>query len=189
MALAPGPSSSSERGVAASFLRILGWFELYVAAAAFLVVCGVVSINALLRFGFNSSIVWSEEIALLATNVFVFLGAAVILKANADVAVTFVVDKLAPRARTLAILAIYAASAAFFAALFWQSLALWPLQRTTSTFILDISRYWFTVPLVWAAASMLLSSLTFALDTAADLLRSRQQSGPRRYLILPVEPE
>ena len=48
------------------------------------------------------------------------------------------------------------------------------MQATTSTFILDISRFWFTVPLVWAAASMLVTSAVFALDTGADLLRHRQ---------------
>lgn len=173
--------------IAASALRWLGLAELAVAVAAFLVVCGVVSTNALLRYGFNSSIVWSEEVALLATNVFVFLGAAVILKANADVAVTFVVEKLAPRTRSFALLAIYLAAAVFFATLLWQSIALYPLQRTTTTFILDISRYWFTLPLVWASASMLLTSLVFAFDVAADARHGKYQA--RRYLTLPAEPE
>jgi TRAP-type C4-dicarboxylate transport system permease small subunit len=145
-------------------------------------------VNALLRFGFNSSIVWSEEVALLATNVFVFLGAAVILKANADVAVVFIVEKLSARARALALLMIYSAAAVFFATLLWQSIALWPLQRTT-TFILDISRYWFTIPLAWAAASMLLTSILFAFDTAIDMRRNSHHAGPRRYLTLPAEPE
>jgi TRAP-type C4-dicarboxylate transport system permease small subunit len=174
---------------AGAFLRLLGTVELAIAAAAFLVVCVVVSVNALLRFGFNSSIVWSEEVALLATNVFVFLGAAVILKANADVAVIFVVERLSARTRALALMTIYTAASVFFATLLWQSIALWPLQLTTSTFILDISRFWFTVPLVWAAASMLLTSVVFVFDTAADMLRNRQSVGPRRYLTLPAEPE
>lgn len=181
---APHPQS-----VAGPLLRYLGIAELAVAAGAFLVVCVVVSVNALLRYGFNSSIVWSEEVAMLATNVFVFLGATVILKANADVAVTFVAEKLSERARTLAILAIYLAASAFFAVLLWQAIALWPLQATTSTFILDISRFWFTVPLIWAAASMLLTSLVFAADTAIDLVRHRAHAVPRRYLTLPAEPE
>jgi TRAP-type C4-dicarboxylate transport system permease small subunit len=181
---APQPQS-----VAGPLLKYLGIAELVVAAGAFLVVCVVVSINALLRYGFNSSVVWSEEVAMLATNVFVFLGAAVILKANADVAVTFIMDKLSARVRALAVFAIYLAATAFFGTLLWQAIALWPLQATTSTFILDISRFWFTVPLVWAAASMLVTSAAFALDTGIDLLRRRQTAGPRRYLTLPVEPE
>ena len=186
------PTSGQARhpqSVAGPLLRYLGIAELVVAAGAFLVVCIVVSVNALLRYGFNSSIVWSEEVAMLATNVFVFLGAAVILKANADVAVTFMMEKLSARARSFTVFAIYLAAAAFFAALLWQAIALWPLQATTSTFILDISRFWFTVPLVWAAASMLLTSAIFALDTGVDLLRHRQAAGPRRYLTLPAEPE
>ena len=180
---------SERQGVLASALRVLGVCELVVAGLAFVIVCLVVSANALLRFGFNSSIVWSEEVALLATNVFVYLGAAVILKANADVSVVFVVDRLHPRARAFTRLAIYTAAAFFFATLLWQAIALWPLQRTTSTFILDISRYWFTLPLVWAAASMLLTSIVFVLGTGGDIVRGRASSGPLRYLTLPAEPE
>lgn len=184
----PDPTARPESGFGRA-LRLLGTFELAIAAAAFLVVCVVVSANALLRFGFNSSIVWSEEVALLATSVFVFVGAAVILKANADVAVVFLVEKLSPGGRTVALLAIYTGASAFFATLLWQSIALWPLQRNTSTFILDISRFWFTVPLIWGAASMLLTSILFASDIAIDALGSRHHVGPRRYLTLPAEPE
>jgi TRAP-type C4-dicarboxylate transport system permease small subunit len=187
--MTPVPDQAVRRGVLAAVLRALGVFELIIAGIAFLVVCVVVSANALLRFGFNSSIIWSEEVALLATNVFVFLGAAVILKANADVSVVFVVNKLHPRAKALAQLAIYTAASVFFATLLWQSIALWPLQQTTSTFILDISRYWFTLPLVWAAASMFLTSVAFAFDAGADLTSGGASIGTRRYLTLPAEPE
>ena len=186
--MATADDQAERRGAAASALGMLGVCELIVAGAAFVVVCVVVSANSLLRFGFNSSLVWSEEVALLATNVFVYLGAAVILKANADVSVSFLVNKLRPRTRTLVRLAIYTAAALFFATLLWQSIALWPLQQTTSTYILDISRYWFTLPLVWAAASMLLTSAVFVLDIAADLAQGRTP-GPYRYLALPAEPE
>ena len=172
-----------------SALRLLGLVEMAIASLAFVVVCGVVSVNALLRYGFNSSIVWSEEVALLATNVFVFLGAAVILKANADVAVRFLIEKAPVRVRALGVLATYAAASVFFATLLFQSVALWPLQRSTMTFILDISRYWFTLPLVWAAGSMLLTSLAFAVRAAADILENRDRPGPLHYLALPVEPE
>jgi hypothetical protein len=36
---------------------------------------------------------------------------------------------------------------------------------------------------------MLLTSVVFVFDTAADMLRNRKSVSPRRYLTLPAEPE
>jgi TRAP-type C4-dicarboxylate transport system permease small subunit len=177
------------RGPLAFALRVLGFVELAVCAGAFLFTCIIVSTNVLLRYGFNSSLVWSEEVALLSTNIFVFLGAAVILKAKADVSVTFVVGKLSPRAAAYLEFLTYAAAAIFFATMLVQAIALWPLQRNTTTFILDISRFWFTLPLVWASASMLLTSIAFAADVLKSIRRRRHDVVCAPYLPMPVEPE
>lgn len=186
----PLGGAGARGGVAHLALRLLGRLELVVASVAFIVTCAVVSLNALLRFGFNSSLVWSEEVALLCTNIFVFIGAAVILKAAADVSVTFVIERLSPRmAGVLAFLAHFAA-VLFFAVLLWQALALWPLQKNTSTFILDISRYWFTAPLVWAAASMLATSALLAAEALMRLAGRGEPGFARTRLVtLPTEPE
>ena len=182
---APHPQS-----VAGPLLRFLGIAELVVAAGAFLVVCIVVSVNALLRYGFNSSIVWSEEVAMLATNVFVFLGAAVILKANADVAVTFIMEKLSARARSFAVFAIYLAATAFFATLLWQAIALWPLAGD------DIDLHPRYQPLLVHRASGVGRRVH---ARHQHRVRARHRRRPdaappglrrsRRYLTLPVEPE
>lgn len=167
-------------------LRAGGRAELVVAVAAFLATCAVVSANALLRFAFNSSLVWSEEVALLATNVFVFVGAAVIMKARADIAVSLVLESLPARPRRLVQLATLAAAAAFFACLLAASISLWPLQRNSTTFILDINRYWFTLPLAWAALSMLAT----AAYQASQVLAHGEAAGQRMQLLeLPGEPE
>lgn len=169
-------------------MRALGAAELVVAAAAFLFTCGLVSLNAGLRYLANSSIVWSEEGALLATNVFVFVGAAVIFKARADVAVSYVLDKMPPRAAAWIEFATFAAAAAFLATMAIQAAALWPLQRYTSTFILDISRFWFTVPLIWGATSMFLTSLAFAARRLAAIRRGEPGRVPP-FVAATVEPE
>ncbi len=169
-------------------LRVLGRIELAVAVLAFIATCVIVSINATLRYGLNSSIVWSEEVALLCTSVFVFVGAAVIHKAGADVSVTLFVQRLPARTQAVLALATHAAGAAFFAVLLTQAIALWPLQWNTTTFILDISRFWFTVPLVYAATSMLATSIMFAVE-AGHGLRAGLPAAPLRFVSLPAEPE
>lgn len=171
--------------LAGRVLRAVGRAELVVAIAAFLATCGVVSANALLRFAFNSSLVWSEEVALLATNVFVFIGAAVIMKARADIAVSLVLEALPAAPRRLVQLATLVAAVAFFACLLAASISLWPLQRNSTTFILDINRYWFTLPLAWAALSMLAT----AAWQAGVVLAHGEAAGERlRLLALPDEP-
>ncbi len=168
---------------------MLGSVELAVASAAFLFTCTIVSANVLLRYGFNSSLVWSEEAALLSTNIFVFLGAAAILKARADVSVTFVLRKLPARVAVYLELLTYLAAAAFFATMLAQAILLWPLQWGTTTFILDISRFWFTLPLIWASASMLVTSLAFAMKAIASIRRGHHDVLGAPYLAMPVEPE
>ncbi len=169
-------------------MRALGAVELAVAAVAFLFTCGIVSLNGGLRYLANSSIVWSEEGALLATNVFVFVGAAVIFKARADVAVSYVLERMPPRVAAWIEFATFAAAAVFLATMGVQAGALWPLQRHTSTFILDISRFWFTVPLIWGAASMCLASIAFAARRLAAIGRGDFGRVPP-FVAAPVEPE
>lgn len=169
-------------------LRALGAVELVVAAAAFLFTCGLVSLNAGLRYLANSSIVWSEEGALLATNIFVFVGAAVIFKARADVAVSYFLEKMSARAAAWMEFATFAAAAIFLGVMAVQALLLWPLQRFTSTFILDISRFWFTVPLIWGAVSMCLTSFAFAIRRFEAIGRGEFGRMPP-FVAAPVEPE
>ncbi|MCA0448903.1 MAG: TRAP transporter small permease [Proteobacteria bacterium] len=169
-------------------LRALGAAELAVAAAAFLFTCTIVSLNAGLRYLANSSIIWSEEAALLATNIFVFVGAAVIFKARADVAVSYFLEKMSSRTAAWMEFATFAAAAIFLGVMAVQAILLWPLQRFTSTFILDISRFWFTVPLIWGTASMCLTSLVFAARRFAANGRGRFERLPP-FVAAPVEPE
>lgn len=167
-------------------LRAVGFAELAVAITAFLATCAVVAANALLRYAFNRSLVWSEEVALLATNVFVFVGAAVIMKARADIAVSVALGSLRSGTQVLVRVTTMLASVVFFACLLVAALSLWPLQRNSTTFILDISRFWFTVPLVWAALSMMATGAW----QAAVVLGSQDATGDRaRLLRLPAEPE
>ncbi len=167
-------------------LRAVGHAEFACAIGAFIVTCGVVSANALLRSAFNRSLVWSEEVALLATNVFVFVGAAVIMKARADIAVALLQQRLPAASRQIVQLVLHLAAAAFFACLLASSLSLWPLQRNTTTFILDMSRYWFTLPLVWASLSMLATAIHQA---AIVLAWGEAGEGRLQLLRLPGEPE
>lgn len=182
-------NNSHSRGPVAYALQLLGTVELIITASAFVFTCAIVSANAVLRFGFNSSLIWSEEVALLSTNIFVFLGAAVILKAKGDVAVTFVLRKLPSRAAAYLEFFTYLAAAAFFGTMFAQAIALWPLQKNTTTEILDMSRFWLTLPLVWASASMLFTSIAFAVDVMTSIREHRHDVTRPPYLFMPVEPE
>ena len=151
----------------ARLLRWIGLVELVAAVAAFLAVIAVVAWNVTLRYVFNSSLIWFEEVSLLCLNVAVFLGASVLHKAQADVAISVVVDRLPAAARRGAAAATHAAALAFFAVLAAQCIALWPIQRSSTTLMIEIGRYWYTLPMLAASASSAVTSAWYLWRTLA----------------------
>ena len=70
-------------------LAAWGMAELFVATACLVAISILNAAGVLMRYVFNSSIVWSEEVSLLLLNVMVFLGAAVMYKARAYVVLEY----------------------------------------------------------------------------------------------------
>lgn len=140
-------------------LAAVGRIEMVAASTAFVIVCVVVAINAFMRAAMNSSLIWSEEVAMLAFRVCIFVGAAVIYKSNADIAVTMFVGRMRPAVGHAVRLATFASAICLFGLLTYLCLDLWQIQKNSTTMILEINRYWGTVPLLYMAASMLVSSI------------------------------
>lgn len=71
----------------------------YLLAALFAVTILVVAAQVLFRYGFNSSLSWTEEVSRYTFTWIIFLGAALALKDRAHVAVRILVDRFPPRLR------------------------------------------------------------------------------------------
>lgn len=135
-------------------LAALGVAELLVSAAALVAISALNAAGVVMRYGFNSSIVWAEEISLLLMNVMVFLGAAVMYKARAYVVLEFFFRKLPGALQHWLTVATWALAFAFAAIAAGYGISLYPLQINTTSYLLELPRFYATVPLIVGAASI-----------------------------------
>jgi len=132
----------------------LGLAELFLAVAALVAISGLNATGVVMRYAFNSSIVWAEEISLLLMNLMVFLGAAAMYKARAYVVLEFFFRKLpAPLQHWLTVLT-WALACAFAAITAGYAISLYPLQISTTSYILELPRFYATLPLIAGSASI-----------------------------------
>lgn len=149
------------RGPFGRALSLIGRCELVVAILALLAITGLNAVAIVLRYAFNSSLVWSEEISLLLTNVLVFIGAAAMVKARADVALEFFVRRFPRRLQWLLALLAWLCCLAFGAILVVEGVSLYPLQINTTSYILELPRFYATVPLIVGGASIAATGLYY----------------------------
>lgn len=155
-------------GALRAALAVLGWFELSLAAMAMVAVTGVNVVGVTLRYGFNSSLIWSEEISLLLMQIMVFAGAAAMYKARAYVVLDVLFDRFPAGVQYGLSVATWVLAAAFAAVVSVQAFSLYPIQSRSSSFILGFPVFYFTLPLAVAAASIALTSVYHALSLIAS---------------------
>lgn len=74
-------------------------FEFVVSAAAFVVMVGTISINVIIRYIFQYSMPFAEELSYLGFDYAVFFGASMLYRHHGLIAVTVFVDRLPARIR------------------------------------------------------------------------------------------
>lgn len=133
-------------------------------AGVFLIALVVVTIfsQVVTRYVFNHPIVWVEETATYAFIWGAFVGAALGLKRGRHIKIDTFVAFMPPRAAATARLAIYVAIAALMIVLVRYGFQVMGTEKRSAAVSLPwaIPRMWFySVPLTYGAASMLLTSL------------------------------
>ena len=158
----------------ARLLRHVGRLELVVALAAFCLVIGLVTTQVVLRFAFNYGIWWIQEIVQLAILSAYFLGTSYIFKARQYLVIDLVFDRLGDRSRIAVYLAIQLLTAAFCLMLVIELLGLAPGQLRMKTFVLHIPRFYASIPLLVASASMVVTALYYGLAVTSRALRGER---------------
>ena len=171
-------------------LAAVAFVELWVAMTAFVFVIVLTMVQVGYRYLLSGSIWWAQEIAQLAMLVAYFLGIAYVYKAKQDIIVGFLLKRL-PRPAQVA-LAIFAqiVIAAFCIVLVLTGLDLAPSQLVFFTYILNIPRFYSTLPLIVASASMAVTAIYYAIAAwqARHLFAEAAEEAERKHLIV-VGPE
>lgn len=142
--------------------RALDWLDKVITGmllAAVTVMVAVVSAQVGLRYGFNRSIDWADEIGRLAFVWAIFLAIPLGVRQGAHIGIDIVVDKMPPVVRSGLKRAAAALCAALMFIVTWAALGVAQEQWDELMATVDWSVGWFIVPVGIGA---LLSALHFA---------------------------
>jgi TRAP-type transport system small permease protein len=135
--------------------RVARW--VIVAASAAMI--AIVALQVALRYGFNSSLDWSEEISRLLFVWCMFLAIPLGIREGAHVGLELLVAHLPPAARAQLSRACALGGAALMAVVCWQALKVAALTWDEMMQSVNLSTNWFMVPVAVAAAHSFLHFL------------------------------
>ena len=122
-----------------------------VLLAALAAMVTVVSAQVALRYGFNRSIDWADEVGRLAFVWSIFLAIPLGVRDGAHIGIDLLVDKLPPLGQSLLRRAGAAAAAAMMLAVCWGAVRTCREQWDELMSTVDISVAWFIVPVAVGA--------------------------------------
>lgn len=162
---APGGRSELP-GDLAGFRRVLGYVgiaELWLAAGAFAAVVLLTIVQVILRYFFAASLWWAQEVSQMMILVAYFQGAAYIFKTRQYVVIDFLVERLPAAAQLHCYLFSQLLIVAFCGVVLVEGIGILPRQHLMLTYILHIPRMYLGLPLLFAATSMIATSVYYAL--------------------------
>lgn len=134
------------------------WLDRLVASVTGAMLVTLILLNGVeivSRSLFDYSLFWAFEIYQLLGNWMYFLGIALVYYRSEDITLDFLYDKLRPRGRHLAQVAIQVVVAGTLLALAWYSFALLDLQSRTRTTGLGIPNHYYSLPILVGTLIML----------------------------------
>lgn len=155
--------------------RLVAKFEIAVALVALVVVVIATAIAVISRNVFNSPVIWTGEVAILAQVWLTFIGASAVYKERGHVGITGLVEALPRSLSTIALVLRDATLAALLivVAVSFSRLMSNQWEQTLST--LGIPRALTSVPVAWcmfsAAASAILSIIVYARQMRAGAVK------------------
>ena len=133
---------SSDKGLAATLDRWLGWLVEVPAALLVLADIGVLFAGVVSRYLLHSPLLWSDELASILFLWLALLGAVVALRRGEHMRMTALVSKAAPERRALLEAVATAACLAFLALVAWPAWEYAADERAITTPALELSNLW-----------------------------------------------
>jgi C4-dicarboxylate transporter DctQ subunit len=103
-------------------LQATGRFELFTSKILMSWIVVVTGASILLRYGFNYSLHWSQEITLLSAQYLYFLGAAYIFKTGEYIIMDFIFQRLPERLKLPTAVVIHVLMLLFLVVAVWQAI-------------------------------------------------------------------
>ena len=164
---AAGPGGGSGlTGDLASLRRVLALVaiaELWLAVAAFAAVVLLTIVQVGLRYFFEGSLWWAQEVSQMMILVAYFQGIAYAFKTRQYIVINFLAERLSPAAQLCCYLFAQLLVVVFCGVVLVEGTAILPRQYLMLTYILHIPRMYLGLPLLFAAVSMIATSVYYAL--------------------------
>ena len=191
---AAGPGGGSgHTGDLAGFRRVLALVaiaELWLAVAAFAAVVLLTIVQVGLRYFFEGSLWWAQEVSQMMILVAYFQGIAYAFKTRQYIVINFLADRLSPAAQLCCYLFAQLLVVVFCGVVLVEGTAILPRQYLMLTYILHIPRMYLGLPLLFAAVSMIATSVYYALVVWRAARREPGAAAPdieaRRLVSQPV---
>ncbi len=142
-------------------LKHLGRIEMVVALIGF---CATVILNCIqiaLRWGFDKSIWWVQEVSLLMMMIAYFIGISCVYRMRHEVIIRFLVDRLPVRVQFYFYYVAEVMTIVFCSVVLVSGISDVPGLLTTYTVIMHLPEFYWTLPLLVASASMILTSVYY----------------------------
>ena len=165
-AAAGAGGGSDPTGDLAGFRRVLalvGIAELWLAVAAFAAVVLLTIVQVGLRYFFDASLWWAQEVSQMMILVAYFQGIAYAFKTRQYIVINFLAERLSPAAQLRCYLFAQLLVVVFCGVVLIEGVAILPRQYLMLTYILHIPRMYLGLPLLLAAVSMIATSVYYAL--------------------------
>ena len=192
-AAAGAGGGSQPTGDLAGFRRVLalvGIAELWLAVAAFAAVVLLTIVQVGLRYFFDGSLWWAQEVSQMMILVAYFQGIAYAFKTRQYIVINFLAERLSPAAQLRCYLLAQLLVVVFCGVVLVEGVAILPRQYLMLTYILHIPRMYLGLPLLLAAVSMIATSVYYALAVWRASRREPDAAAPdieaRRLVVQPV---
>ncbi len=143
-------------------LGCVGTVELWLALVSFTAVVCLTIGMVTLRYGFDGSIWWAQEVSQMMILVAYFLGASYVFKTRQYIVVAFAFDRFPRRAQLPIYLLTQVLVIGFCCIIVFNLIAIAESQLSMRTVILHIPRFYGTLPLFFASISMIATSVYYA---------------------------
>lgn len=155
-----------------SILSKIKYAETILAVMMFGFIVSIIAAQIFVRYLFGKPFPWAEELASLLLIYLTFLTADIVYKEKGHIAIDYFVNFLPPRVRSAMAFCVYLLIGVFLIYMIPQCITLLKLQSGhISTAVVTLPKSFWSLPVVLAFVSMLLTTGFFLLDEFVSLAK------------------